>query len=347
MFIPDTIWIRGDDNRPAPLRRADAPQAWLEACYADAPVAVQLDDGDGSGRGYVSSTASMPRVVAMMLEAADLAPGLRVLEVGTGTGYNAALLASLVGTRNVTTIEIDAGLAERARIALRRAGWPVETITGDGEEGHPAGAPYDRILATAAVQTVPHAWVEQTRPGGLVVTPFGTAFHSGALLHLLVHDDATASGRFGGDTAFMWTRAQRTPHGVVEDRVLPEHDYAETTTDLHPYEPMGDFDASFAIGVRVPGMKSTLVYDDDDPGTQRYTVYLMDPTTGSWTSWRITPQAPAYRVCQHGPRRLFDELAAAYEWWRDLGRPAHDRFGLTVTASGQRLWMDDPANTVG
>ncbi|MEV2278427.1 methyltransferase domain-containing protein [Nocardiopsis sp. NPDC049922] len=346
-FIPDTVWIRDTDGRPRPFRREDDPVRWLEVCYSDAPVAVQLDDGHDTGSGYVSSTASMPTVVAQMLDAADLSPGLRTLEIGTGTGYNAALLASVVGVENVTTVEIDAVLAERSAAALERAGWPVEVVHGDGEKGCPENAPFDRVVATAAVRTVPYAWVEQTRPDGIVLTPFGTAFHSGTLLRLRVGSDGTtAQGNFGGDAAFMWTRAQRAPHGAVEDRVLPEHECDELTTGLHPYEPVGGFDASFAVGLRVPAMTSVVVFDDDDPECGSYTVYLMDPHAASWASWRIEPGPREYTVRQHGPRRLFDELAAAYAWWRGLGSPAHTRFGLTVTPDGQHVWLDDPQNEV-
>ncbi|MFC4560401.1 methyltransferase domain-containing protein [Nocardiopsis mangrovi] len=342
LFIPETIWLR-TNGKPVPLRRSDAPDAWLAACYSDEPIAVQLDDGTGTGRGYVSSSASMPSVVAFMLDASDIEPGTRVLEIGAGTGFNAALIAFRAGAENVTTVEIDTDLALRARAALANAGWPVEVVSGDGTKGHLPNAPYDRVLSTAAVHRVPYAWVEQTAPGGKVITPWGTAFHSGALLRLRVSGDGTASGRFAGDTGFMWVRDQRTPHGAVEDRVRPEHDYTETVTSLHPHEPVGDFSASFAIGVRVHGMQSTLVHDDDDRAGQRYTVFLMDPESGSWASWRIQAESQDYGVKQHGPRNLFDELAAAYEWWKDAGEPDHTRFGLTVTPDGQAVWLDDPA----
>ncbi|CAL9429375.1 methyltransferase domain-containing protein [Nocardiopsis dassonvillei] len=342
-FIPDRIWIE-DGDELSTLDRADDPEAWLRACYADRPVITQIDDGDPTGRGYSSSSASMPSIVALMLEATDLATGQRVLEIGTGTGWNAALLADRVGAGNVTSVEIDPAVAARAEENLEGHG--VHVVVGDGEKGYPPDAPYDRVLATAAVQRVPYPWVEQTVPGGRIVTPWGTSFHNGTLLHLQVGADGTASGRFGGNAGFMWVRGQRTPHGTLDERIRPAHEYTETTTDLHPYEPVGDFDASFAIGLRVPGMKDLLVFDDDVPGNPDYTVYLMDPGSGSWASWRVRSGTREFGVRQHGPRCLFDELAGAYAWWREAGRPEHSRFGVTVTCEGQRVWLDDPGNVL-
>lgn len=342
-FIPDRIWVEDGDELTT-LDRSDDPDGWLRACYADRPVITQIDDGDPTGRGHSSSSASMPSIVALMLEATDLAAGQRVLEIGTGTGWNAALLADGVGAGNVTSVEIDPAVAARAEENLEGHG--VHVVVGDGEKGHPPDAPYDRVLATAAVQRVPYPWVEQTAPGGRIVTPWGTSFHNGTLLHLRVGSDGTASGRFGGNAGFMWVRGQRTPHGTLEERVRPGHEYTETTTDVHPYEPVGDFDASFAIGLRVPGMKDLLVFDDDVPGNPDYTVYLMDPGSGSWASWRVLSGHREFGVRQHGPRRLFEELAGAYAWWREAGRPEHSRFGVTVTREGQRVWLDDPGNVL-
>jgi protein-L-isoaspartate(D-aspartate) O-methyltransferase len=153
-----------------PLRRTDDPDTWLELAYANASVATQVDDGfpAGDGCGFeVSSSASMPAVVAQMLGALDVEPGRRVLEIGTGTGYNAALLAHRLGAERVVSVEVDPAVAEHARRALDHAGFgAVTVVTGDGAEGYRPGAPYDRVLATVAVGQVPPAWVAQTRPGG-------------------------------------------------------------------------------------------------------------------------------------------------------------------------------------
>lgn len=360
-FLPESIWIRGAGGRPVPVNRATDAEGWWEACYSDAPIAVQLDDGDGSGRGNVTSTSSMPSVVARMLDSAGLSAGLNVLEIGTGTGFNAALLASIVGPENVATVEIDPRLSASAAVALQKAGWPVRTVVGDGEKGSPRYAPFDRILATAAVRTVPYAWVEQTRAGGLIITPFCTSFHRGALLHLRADAIGRASGRFGGDAAFMWTRTQRPPRDAVRNSTLPDpaDDVDETSTDLHPREPVEDFDASFAIGLHVPGMAATTVDDELEPDSEkgagggaqhgaaeRYTVYLMAPESRSWASWHVEPGAREYPVRQYGPRRLFDELEKAYRWWMDEGRPSHDRFGVNVGPEGQSLWLDVPEHVL-
>ncbi|WP_159945444.1 MULTISPECIES: methyltransferase domain-containing protein [unclassified Nocardiopsis] len=340
LFTPDTVWAE-DGNGPVPVQRHQDPQRWLELCYEDRPLVTQLDDGEDAGRGYITSSMSKPSIVAEMLEATDLASGQRVLEIGTGTGWNAALVAARVGAGNVVSVEVDPVLAQQAQRILAEQGWAVDVVTGDGLEGFAPGAPYDRVLSTAAVQQVPYAWVAQTRPGGIILTPWGTTFNNGVLARLTVGEDGTASGHFTGDAAFMWVRAQRRPHAVVEDLVSPGDEYAETTTELHPYEPIGDDDARFAIGlVLEPGASEVLVFDDDDP-TKAYTVYLLAPTSESWASWRVEPGRRRHRVRQHGPRHLFDEVEVAYHRWVACGRPKRQDFGLTIMTSGQRVWWQD------
>jgi protein-L-isoaspartate O-methyltransferase len=96
---------------------------------------------------------------------------MRVWEIGTGTGYNAALLAHRLGVQNVTNIEVNPDFADHTCRALRTTGDPVTVITGDGAEGYPSGAPYDRIMSTAAVQGVLYPWVTHASPGGTILTP--------------------------------------------------------------------------------------------------------------------------------------------------------------------------------
>jgi protein-L-isoaspartate(D-aspartate) O-methyltransferase len=115
-------------------------------------------------------------MVVMMNEALELKQGLRVLEVGAGTGYHAAVIAEQVGTTgHVYTVERVTELVEFARNNLENAGYSdrVTLVNGDGSLGYNDRAPYDRILVTAAAPRVPSALVEQLRPGGILLVPVG------------------------------------------------------------------------------------------------------------------------------------------------------------------------------
>jgi protein-L-isoaspartate(D-aspartate) O-methyltransferase len=145
-------------------RHAFVPQDQWHRAYEDTPLSI----------GY-GQTISQPTVVAMMTEALDLQGNEVVLEVGTGFGYQAAVLANLV--RRVETIEIIEPLAKNASNALRRLGIQnVHVHVGDGYAGLPSLAPFDRIILTAAPPEVPRALLDQLRKGGKIVLPVGPRF---------------------------------------------------------------------------------------------------------------------------------------------------------------------------
>ena len=144
----------------------------LDKVYSD--VAIVMKRGE---EGQWTSSSSQPAIMAIMLEQLDLKPGQRILEIGTGTGFNAALIASIVGPGGtVVTVDIQPDLVEHARRCLDGAGYDwVQTIVGDGGYGYPDGAPYDRIILTVASDVITPAWREQLAPGGRLVLPFAIA----------------------------------------------------------------------------------------------------------------------------------------------------------------------------
>jgi protein-L-isoaspartate(D-aspartate) O-methyltransferase len=115
------------------------------------------------------SSSSQPRVMARMLEQLELAESMNVLEIGAGTGYNAALLSLLA--RRVVSVELDPRTATEARAALRRGGYRARVVTADGHGGFAGGAPYDRMIVTASTDAVPRAWWNQLVSDGLLVVP--------------------------------------------------------------------------------------------------------------------------------------------------------------------------------
>jgi protein-L-isoaspartate(D-aspartate) O-methyltransferase len=159
------------------------PGVTVEEAYSSHPVITKRAE-DGSAL----SSASQPNLVAAMLEQLDVRPGMRVLEIGAATGINAALLAELVGpTGNVVTIEIDDDLAAGAQAALIAAGYlQVTVICGDGADGYPAGAPYDRIIVTAGAADLAPAWWAQLAVGGRIVVPL--VLHASGLTRSLAFD---------------------------------------------------------------------------------------------------------------------------------------------------------------
>jgi len=170
-FLPAKIWVDDEKGEPQPIDRGSDLDRWLESIYANVAIVTQFDDGATAWPAvgvHRTSSASEPAMVATMLDCLDVQEGQQVLEIGTGTGYNAALLAHRLGSSRVTTVEVDRVIAGAARTALDTAGYPVRTIIGDGAAGWPDGAPYHRVIATVAAYlgALPYEWVRQTAPGG-------------------------------------------------------------------------------------------------------------------------------------------------------------------------------------
>jgi protein-L-isoaspartate(D-aspartate) O-methyltransferase len=144
------------------------PEVGLAAAYRDEALVIKCGPD-----GMPVSSSSQPAMMAIMLDQLGLRPGHRVLEIGTGSGYNAAVMAAVVGPRGkVISIDIDPELVTRARASLAEAGYDsVTVICADGGFGDPDDAPFDRIIVTAGAWDIAPAWLDQVAAGGLLVLP--------------------------------------------------------------------------------------------------------------------------------------------------------------------------------
>ncbi len=171
-------------------RHRFVPPALRALAYANAALPIGHDQ-----------TISQPFIVALMTDLADLAPGDAVLEIGTGSGYQAAILARLAA--RVDSVEIVAELAAAARDRLAALGLAVRVHLGDGRLGHAAAAPYDAILVTAAAPAIPTALLAQLRGGGRLVMPLGAPAGAQRLIRAVKGADGMLASRACLDVRFV------------------------------------------------------------------------------------------------------------------------------------------------
>jgi methyltransferase of ATP-grasp peptide maturase system len=381
-FLPRFYRDREDGVREPVTREGLGDAAWLDLVYSDETWVTQVDDGDDlwsdSPRpqdGASTCSSTMPSLVVGMLEALDVEDGHRVLEIGTGTGYSTALLCHRLGSDRVVSVEYDPGLSRRAGSALAALGYHPTLAVGDGGDGWPASAPYDRVVGTCSFTHVPYAWVAQTRPGGLVEAILGGSITGGPPVVLKVHHDGTASGMLGASMLwFMRSRPQRRP--PMPEPIVPMREPArEHPADVDPAV-LANRTCRFLLQWRIPGLTvhSSLrspsgealfrtrdldgwvaVYADGDGAVR---VRQADPADSVWADLDDSDLDPAYvrRVCAYAStRRRERECVGAVgggdgiggaPWpvvedtartWNRLGRPGLDRFRLTVTPDEQAL----------
>ncbi|WP_326567897.1 methyltransferase domain-containing protein [Amycolatopsis rhabdoformis] len=348
VFLPrfftrvDAGWAAVDRDDPG----------WLERVYSPDVLVTQLDDDtsrwekarhEGPVAGVPTSSSSMPAIMAIMLEELRVGDGQRVLEIGTGTGYNAALLSHRCGSGLVSTVDVDAGLVATARTHLQEAGYAPACEVGDGALGFPAGVLFDRVLCTASVSVVPPAWLEQTVPGGLVVTTLNRPLGAG-LVRLVAGPGATGHGRvLARDGRFMPLRAHRRPAPTA----LPPVSEVDWRTTQLPIDlllkPRLKFE--FFASLELPGVHPVRELPTGapdpapDPDAPAGPFALTHPD-GSWARFRTHDST--LQIAQGGPRGLWDLAERALVLWESLGRPERDRFGVTVDGEHQEFWLDEP-----
>ncbi|MGP4104391.1 methyltransferase domain-containing protein [Nonomuraea sp. KM90] len=330
--VPRHLFITGFyTGGDAYTRLGDPPgDDLLDQIYSDVALMTHRPS-DAAGR---PSSASMPRVVARMLEALQLRPGLRVLEIGAGTGYNAALIAAITGA-HVVSVDISDVIVVEAAAALRRAGAvTAAAYVADGYLGHPERGPYDRIIATCGITGISPHWLHQLAPGGLILAPIAHAgFHP--TLAVTVDDDGQPTGRgvlssdfmAAGGPLYGWAADQAPPPGEV-----PADGDLTVWPDAAPA--LADdryFDLWFALGAAdtritrayTPGLDATLGM-----------VCLHEPGRG--TAWMQRDGAIRFT----GSQDIAHQLTALIQPWDSADRPRITDWtvGFARSEAAEPLW---------
>jgi protein-L-isoaspartate(D-aspartate) O-methyltransferase len=271
--------------------------------YADAVIPVS------DPQGHWRTTSSQPGMMALMLEQLDLRRGHRALEIGTGTGYNAAVMSELVGPEgSVDSVEIDEVTAREAAAALDRVGYSVAVHAADGADGWPEGAPYDRIIATVAVWDLPQPWFDQAAQDARIVAPLtivGTEYSAA-----LVRDDGC------------WKSLSLSPCGFVRFRGRLRH----PDSRLDVGDAMHPLMCLYAEPSQLPTREALDQWLSSGTGES-----LRRPDTRErWDGFLM------WVLLEHGPRRLLRvESRAGGLGWIGTGLALWDADGMTVlTADG-------------
>ncbi|MGH3827431.1 MAG: methyltransferase domain-containing protein [Pseudonocardiaceae bacterium] len=303
----------------------------LDLVYSNTALFV-LPDG-------LSST-SMPALMTRMLEALDVHDGHDVLEIGAGTGYNAALLSHRLGDQHVFAVDIEPTLIRLARERLARIGYHPTLVTTDGANGLPEHAPFDRIIATCSVPAVPWSWVEQTRDGGLILADVTPAQLAGNLA-LLRRTSNGAEGRFDRSYGnFMAMRRVGETYNSPRPRLVRDHADARprgSTLDItRPWEhPVPWFLAHFQLPAGI-----TFGLCGEDTSKQPTTTFLA-ACDGSWCEIDEN-----HRVWEAGLHQLWRIIEDAHSAWCTMGQPGWERLGLTVRPTQQWVWLDSPDSDI-
>ncbi|MCD0453710.1 ATP-grasp peptide maturase system methyltransferase [Actinocorallia sp. API 0066] len=345
-FVPGFFVAEGRDEGSGMVvwegvtEKRDA-ERWLGAVYGDRTLVTQFDevetDWDAAGRrvgGAPSSSSTLPSLVVRMWVDADVRDGHEVLEIGTGTGYSAALACARLGEDgDVVSVEVDPERARQAAAALNRCGYRLGLDVADGLYGYPPFAPYDRIVAACSVRTIPAAWLAQAKPGGKILTTLsGWLYGSGRVL-LTVGEDGTAEGALlPGTISFMPARGHLPPWCGSPHRWARLLDGSPRAARHGPGRISATDEESF-FGRFLAQLAVPTATSAEIDGT----VYLLDPVDRAVAA--LTPEEGGWVVREGGPVRLWSRIERALGAWDDAGRPGPERFRMRVTPAQQTIGL--------
>ena len=327
---PDGTWrtVSGDD--------ADTVDEWLAAVYANRPLTTALRT-DAHGHSVAISSSSKPGLMVRMLETLDIRAGHRVLEIGTGTGWNAGLLCHRLGAANVVSVDIEADLVTLARSRLADLGFAPIVDAVDGARGFPDAGPFDRIMATCSVARVPWQWVEQLTPDGRLLTDLKITGAAGNLVDL--RRTATGvEGRFLPQWAGFMPLRDADSAGT---RVARRPASVERTTTAPSARPWWDqLVVWFLAALHLPSGITTGVALDPERRTP--VAATMHADNGAWAEVRLEADEAGRRIVRGSAENLWATVEDAYVLWEQLGRPGWADFGVTVTDREQCAWYGAP-----
>ncbi len=339
-FIDHFFLLERNDRRiqwrqvqPSTVQNTDA---WLRAVYTNQPVVTAFDEYNTP-----TSSSSSPDAMAFMLEASELGPGMRVLEIGTGTGYNAALLAHIVGDpHKIFTVEIDTALAHRAQHILDQVvGQGITVYAGDGLHGYAPGAPYERMIATGSYHKVPLDWLDQLQPGGMLLMNLRGHLGACAFLKIVkVGPRRVAHGTFLAGSDFMELRDAQAPSYRVTDlvaRYLGRPAVAQRSFTCAAFDPslLWDHRLEFRLQLSFPEMYFTSVQVDP------MCPCLIDTTSDTMLVFRPAERQDEWLVEIKGQEQLWKRVAQVYGWWVDTGGADLDAYRLEIDALGKQRVM--------
>lgn len=322
-----------DDSDPRHQRE------WLDAVYRDDSLATQYSPVPGTDLMWPTSSSTKPSLMARMLTLLDVHSGHRVMEIGTGTGYNTALLCHRLGDGNVASIDIDPDLVATARARLAELGQYPTLASGDGSQGIPDAAPFDRIIATCAVPAVPPQWITQLREDGVIVTDLRGEISSNLTVFRKINPRTIEGRVLTTPGHFMWLRSHADNPLRDGDEFFGVIDRDGATQRLTQLDPgvLDHPDLRFLLQLREPTIQAVWRVTRDI--TELLCIHDRD---GAWAEVDVSARHGQHTVAQGGPRRIWDRVEHIAALWSQLGRPSADRFGLTVTKDQQRLWLDTP-----
>lgn len=338
VFVPSYVEQNSDGSwRTIGAGDPDSKVEWLAAVYSDRPLTTALRT-DPDGPAVAISSSSKPGLMIRMLETLEVTNTDRVLEIGTGTGYNAGLLCHRLGDRQVASVDIEAQLVELAAKRLAMIGFHPTLAAGDGANGLPDAKPFDRIIATCSVSRVPADWIDQLAPRGRILTDLKLTGAAGNLVDLRRDEPDGLVGRFLPKWAGFMPLRQTEEHPAAAAPAA-----IERRTTVPSATPWWDNPVMwFLAALHLPAGVTTGMRLDPRTGTP--TMSRMHSTNGEWVETALEPGPDGHRAVIGSAADLWQHVENAHDVWHTLGEPSWDRFGLTVAGADHTVWLDHPTS---